>query len=310
MGSPPVVYIAGAGRSGSTLLARLLAERSGYVAVGELRYVWERGVRDNHLCECGDPFRQCAFWRDVMAEAVGGMDAVTPDGFMAYIAGVDRIRHVPALYAGGLRSAAFEGRLVVVGDLLRSLYDAILRVSGGRVVVDSSKDPSYAFVLAAIGSIDLGIVHLVRDSRAVAHSWTRAKRRPEIHWQAQDMERRGPVEASTQWVVNNALVDVLQRRQPGFVRMRYEDLVEDPAAHVELVAALHAAEPDPAGVPPGPRFAHSISGNPMRFEAGALRVLADDEWTLAMPARDRRIVTWATAPLLARYGYLPRRTSP
>src|SRR4051794_38468775 len=62
---PSIVYIGGTGRSGSTLLARLLSGVPGVVAVGELRYVLDRGMTQDHLCGCGRPFRACPFWHDV-----------------------------------------------------------------------------------------------------------------------------------------------------------------------------------------------------------------------------------------------------
>ena len=45
MSDVPVLYIGGWGRSGSTLLAHVLAEVPGFVSVGELRYVWQGGLR-------------------------------------------------------------------------------------------------------------------------------------------------------------------------------------------------------------------------------------------------------------------------
>ena len=41
-----VLYVAGAGRSGSTLLDNLLGQIPGFFSAGELRYVWERGLID------------------------------------------------------------------------------------------------------------------------------------------------------------------------------------------------------------------------------------------------------------------------
>ena len=55
---PPlrVVYIAGAGRSGSTLFARILGQAAGFCYVGEMKYFWENGSVKNELCTCGSAF--------------------------------------------------------------------------------------------------------------------------------------------------------------------------------------------------------------------------------------------------------------
>src|SRR4028119_1802817 len=58
--------------------------------------------------------------------------------------------------------------------VLERLYRAIQRVSGAGVIVDSSKRFSYAVLLSLLPFGDLRVVHLVRDSRAVAYSWARS----------------------------------------------------------------------------------------------------------------------------------------
>jgi hypothetical protein len=60
-------------------------------------------------------------------------------------------------------------------ETLGKLYSAISRHSGARVIVDSSKGPVDAAVLGAVQGITPYYVHLVRDPRAVIHSWSRKK---------------------------------------------------------------------------------------------------------------------------------------
>ncbi len=301
-----MLYIGGAGRSGSTVLAGMLGQCEGNVAVGELRYLWERGMAQNHLCGCRRPFRDCPFWTAVMDDAFGGMAAVDAMDVVGLAREVDRVRFVPALAHAALRRPGFERRLGGFVDILSRLYTSIAAVSGAGVVVDSSKDPSYAFVLAAVPSIDLSVVHLVRDSRAVAYSWTRVRVRPEVHWKIEYMQRRAPLRTALVWAANNAMFEDLGRGHPRFVRLRYEDFVARPD---ETLATLASLPRRPAGGEPparsdGGTFAHSVSGNPSRFDDGPVRLAIDDEWQRNLPSRDRRVVTVATAPLLARYGYL------
>src|ERR1019366_6712916 len=78
------------------------------------------------------------------------------------------LNRVPAELLGGKLRRAYE-------DALSRLYSAIREVAGKSVVVDSSREASQALVLARIPSIDLRVLHLVRDSRAVAFSYSRRK---------------------------------------------------------------------------------------------------------------------------------------
>ena len=70
--STSVGYLGGLGRSGTTLLARLLGELRGVCSVGEICHLWERGVRDDERCGCGEQFHDCEFWAAVGKTAFGG----------------------------------------------------------------------------------------------------------------------------------------------------------------------------------------------------------------------------------------------
>jgi len=302
--------VGGTGRSGSTVLVSMIGRHQDFVAVGELRYLWDRGVGQNQLCQCRLPFRSCPFWTEVMTDAFGGFDGVDALATGALSDAVDRVRYVPLLAAPRLRPTRFQATLGEYGDAITRLYSSILSLSGARVLVDSSKDPSYAFLLEALGSFDLSVLHLVRDSRAVAYSWTRERVRPEIHWAQEYMKRRSPLRTALMWDADHLLFEILGRGHPRYLRLRYEDFVRRPDGTIEAVVRL----PDgraPSGTSPGGSsgagWNHSISGNPVRFDARPLRITLDDEWETEMGAEDRRLVTVVTAPLLKRYGYLAPR---
>jgi hypothetical protein len=71
-----VLYIAGEGRSGSTILGRIIGNLNGFVSTGELRLIWQHGLIQNIRCGCGVPFRECPWWTAVLAAAFGGTDQV------------------------------------------------------------------------------------------------------------------------------------------------------------------------------------------------------------------------------------------
>lgn len=299
MNVPRVLYIAGTGRSGSTVLARYLETVLDAVHVGELRYVWDRGVDDAQLCECGRPFGDCPFWSRVLRRAY-------PEGVRGArqtMAGlgprVDRMRHLPsnAAVARGVRGSA---TVQAYGECLAPLYAAAAEQAGSTLVIDSSKDPSYLFALRATGRVDLQVLHLVRDSRAVAHSWTRRKRRPEVHWTEQLMNVLPPTRSARTWLEYNVAVEAFGLLGPRPTRVRYEDFVDDPEACVAGV--LHTMDL-PARHDAGPSRRHSFSGNPMRFDRAPLRISRDDAWTQEISGRDRCKVSMITWPLLLRYGY-------
>src|ERR1700684_4694430 len=100
--STAVIYIAGTGRSGSTVLANILGEVEGLFAAGEVRYLWQRGLKEGRLCGCGLPVRECPVWSRVLAMA-GELD--DPEGVEAItlmLQRTGRMRNLPAVVAGTL----------------------------------------------------------------------------------------------------------------------------------------------------------------------------------------------------------------
>ena len=64
-----VLFLAGKGRSGGTLLANLLGQVPGFFNVGELNRLWDWGLVSNYLCGCGVPVRECPTWTAILDEA-------------------------------------------------------------------------------------------------------------------------------------------------------------------------------------------------------------------------------------------------
>ncbi|WP_426508005.1 hypothetical protein ACPPVO_56650 [Dactylosporangium sp. McL0621] len=67
-----VLFLGGLGRSGTTLLERLLGELPGVVPLGEVVHLWERDIAGDERCACGDHFSECGFWQAVGEKAFGG----------------------------------------------------------------------------------------------------------------------------------------------------------------------------------------------------------------------------------------------
>ena len=299
---PSLLFVAGAGRSGSTLLGAMCGQVDGFVSVGELRHLWERGFQRNELCGCGRPFRECPFWREMAARASIDRDLAR------YLRGlqrrVDRMWRIPQLarrrVEGSLRAAVAE-----YARALEAVYATVGDMAGAGVVVDSSKSPSHVFVLHAAGGFDVRVLHLVRDSRAVAFSWRRVRDRPEAPGQA--MPRYLAARAALEWDVMNAAAERVRRLRIPYTRVRYEDLVRRP---VDVVGAAL----DTLGLPHGQlefvvdgqvrlQPSHTVSGNPSRFETGTVTLRPDIEWRQWMSPGSRAVVTALTWPLLRRYGY-------
>jgi hypothetical protein len=304
-GPVTVLFVAGMGRSGSTILSRLLGQVPGVCSVGELCYLWDQGLVNDRMCGCGEQFSACPFWTEVGRHAFGGWDQVDAHEAYALRRSTERIRYVPAL-ATGVGGADFKARLRAYTALTSRVYDGIRAASGCQVVVDSSKYPSSAYVALRTPDIDLRLLHLVRTSQGVAFSWAKVVARPDRD--GKPLARFSPSRTAMDWNVYNTLIEIAGRYKVPHARLRYEDFVAHPESALRDVLALAGLPDDvPLDFVDGQqvelRPTHSVAGNPMRFRHGAERLVRDDAWRADMPEQSRRLVTALTWPGLARYGY-------
>ncbi len=244
--NPPVkvLYVAGLGRSGSTILANTLGQVDGFFSGGELNFIWKHALIENRLCGCGRPARECPFWGPVFDEEFGGRNEDLAREMMRLQYSGARTRHIPLMLTENGREK-IQARLGKFLDNTGRLYGAIRSFSGSRVVVDTSKEPAYGYALGMVPGIDL--------------------------------------------------------------RVRYEDFIADPRTSFEAMLKLLGEEG--AELPlVGERevklgISHTVSGNPNRFDTGAVELKQDRAWTEKMSTRDQRLVTALTVPLLKRYHY-------
>ena len=154
-----VIYIAGWGRSGSTLLDTLLGQIDGFFSTGELRYVWERGVIGNWTCGCQRSVKTCPLWSAVLNAVAEDRDAART--IVDWQRQATRFRHTRRLLDQTSDDLGRDRALHSYVTVMQRLFSAIREATGARVIVDSSKRPSDAAALTLVPNLQLYVVHLV-----------------------------------------------------------------------------------------------------------------------------------------------------
>jgi hypothetical protein len=309
-----VLSLVGEGRSGSTVLAAILGEVDGFFDAGELHWVWGRSLVQQRPCGCGLPPAKCPIWSRVVEGTFGVPPEDQADGRggeataevvadeREVVARRNRFRLLRGADGSGREWPALDRMRAVTGRLYANLGD----VTGARVVVDASKRPEDAAVLAGVSSVDLYVLHIVRDPRAVVFSWSRVKPSPDG---TTLMQRMRPSRIVRDWMESNAGVELLRRHVPGdrWFFTTYEDFAARPRETVrDIVAFLHedGAAPFISDDTVTLGGNHTLLGNPDRFRTGPVTIAPDERWRSQMPRRQQVGVRIATWPLMLRYGYL------
>lgn len=295
-----VLYVSGWGRSGSTVLGRIIGQVEGFLPVGELRYIWDRGLIEDRSCGCGARFGACAFWTEVLDRAFEGRPP-DPRRLVGLREGGLRTRHLLLPKRAG--SLAKTPRVTEYARALQGLYEAVRDVGNSRVIVDTSKFPSHAYLLGGLPGIDLRVVHLVRDPRAVAHSWVSRRKQEPDRPSGETMASHGLVESSLVWNGWNMVAS----RAPGrHMTLRYEDFVADPRSAVRGVLRFAGEDAEVEFEDGRTIFLgrdHTFSGNPNRFDSGATTITSDEAWKAGMGIPRQLAVSALAWPGMLRYGY-------
>jgi hypothetical protein len=317
-------YILAASHSGSTLLAMLLGSHADVCTAGELK-AGSLGDVTTYRCSCGAPIAGCAFWARIAAEtAARGEPLDITD------ARTD-VRVVPSRWARALLRPLHRGRAAeALRDALLALSPtwrrelprrqarnavlvaALQSVTGRSCVVDSSKSGIRLKYLLRNPALDVRVIRLVRDGRAVALTYTDPARfadagdpglragggggdraHERLSWRAAVREWRRS---------NEAAEAILRGLHPSrWIEVRYEDLCRAPGDTLRRVFAFMGV--DPSGVVLDfRRRAHHVVGNGMRLDSSS-EIRLDDRWRTAVSAGDLATFEADAGALSRRLGY-------
>lgn len=276
---PKILYVIGTGHSGSTLLDVMLGAHSKVFGAGEMASVSFDGI-GKEICSCDKKALECSFWGRVLKEDYDipglGIERNVLDSFL----GISKFR-----FREGKSSVSVRKYL----DINRDLYRKIFEVSGSEVVVDSSKEIDRAELLSRNNEFEILLVHLIRDGRGVMWSYKRkyGKRLLGVFL----------------WVFTNLKAEIVKRRNSNVksIRVRYEDLVEDPERELGRILDLVGLSFEFSMLGPQ-NERHQIRGNRMRF-SGVSEIKKDVSWKKNLSFLDRFIFQLLAGILNKIYGY-------
>lgn len=308
-----VLYIVGFGRSGSTLLERMLGAIPGFHNAGELVGLFPRVALQDQRCGCGQAFSVCPFWQAVGGHGNGGWDRSVVQRVADLQPQVIRQRFIPYLLEPRTAPVRFRRLLSEYVEAYRVLYASLAEVSDARVLVDASKSTAQLFAMRQVPELDLRVLNLVRDSRGVAHSWSKSSiPMPQIHDRKVLMRTYTPQHVAMLWSALQLESTVLRAMAPHSGRIRYEDLIANPRrtlehalASVDLPAQagwLDHVEDRSVTL----ESSHGIAGSRSRFTTGRVDLQLDDDWRSSLAPSKRRLVTALTLPQLISHGYVGR----
>ena len=224
--NPPAIFILSPPRSGTTLLRVMLAGHARLFAASELQLLGFETLRQRTEAYTG----RFSIWLDGAVRAVMEAEGLDAEGAKASI-------------------AAAEASSLTTKELYRRLQDAV----APRILVD--KSPAYALDPAALRRAEAWFdrpmyIHLVRDPAATIDSFVRRHVDQVLYVGDHPFEPRQVAElvwTASHRTIADFLAGVPEER---WVRVRYEDLVTDPAGQLRALCDGLGLEFDPGVLRP------------------------------------------------------------
>lgn len=312
MARTSVIYVLGTAHGATSIFGRLLGVIEGATYAGELRRLWSKGFRPGRNCGCGKPHRDCEVWSKLLVpEATYLQPSLADIGRVQEEAAPSKHSwwHARRILrsTSPLSADTAKGRYL---SILSDMYRAFGDVSGAHVVIDTSKNPGDAALLASAPDVSTYCVEIVRDPRGVVFS----RRRRRAPSDPRGFRPLDTIATAAFWTLSH-FASAAVRRRYGPERslvVHYEQLVDAPDESVRAVARLVGVSPPNMELSPGTPvdlpIAHGPDGNG-RFRATQLVLNLDDQWKEDLHPIDRSLTTVLAYPLLRRYGY-PIRMRP
>lgn len=324
MSKPRLAYLLAPSHSGSTLLALLLGSHPDLCTVGELNL---SAVDDpeRYLCSCGERLRVCAFWQRVTE---GMRERGVPFDVMR--SGTD-FRKVPSPFVARLMRPLHRGPMLeavrdtalALSPTWRAHYPAIqqrnsalvaslLAQTGAKAIVDSSKIGIRLKFLLRNPDLDVRVIRVVRDGRAVALTYMD----PARYADARDPKLRGggtggdrererlPMKAAAhEWRRSHEEADAIVDSLPAdrWMQVQYESVCSATDRTLGSIFDFLGVESS-ASRANFRRAGQHVVGNGMRLDT-TTEIALDDRWTSVLTAEDRQMFESVAGPLNRRFGY-------
>jgi hypothetical protein len=306
MGKIKVVFFTGIWRSGATILARIMETSKQAFFIGEIREFWVKGNDKKSICSCGEKFENCNFWNKVTEEYLKSFPENNTDEISKKIIEFEKRSNYYKLrkYLKNKDDKEFKKSLDYYLNHYEKMYEAIAKVTGRKILLDTSRLPRILLALSFSKKIDLYPIFMIRDPRGLINSLIQKDIRHEVR------DRRSSLKQILVWNAKNFFnLDLMKKlKNLNSLYICYENFAKNPRNVIEkinnmLKMNLKLDENDgqfSANLEPS----HMFAANRSRFQSGKTEIFEDDRWKKQLNWSSKFLIFTLSYPL---YKYVVKK---
>jgi len=207
-----LIYLLGAGRSGTTALATILGNNKAIHTIGEMHQFYDH-LRGKKNCSCGELLSNCDFWSQVIAELPTQI-VLEPNKIQNISDQLEYHSSLPK-HLLGIHNL---NDIKTYNFFQSSILQPTLEISNSSYLLDSAKYLGRYLALKKNADLEITGIYLVRDVRGVVNSF-----------QKKVQSSRKPLSAIFYYLSVNIVAEFIYlRNKRSILKIRYEDLIHYP----------------------------------------------------------------------------------
>ncbi len=213
-----IIYLMGAGRSGTTALATFLGNHENILTVGEMHQFFEH-IDKQKYCSCSNSLELCEIWSKVL-EKLPKDYIENAKEYKIFCEELEYHNSVPKYIFNKIS----EDKLKKYKIINETIFEVISKEYNARYILDSAKYIGRYIGLSKSQKLNIKTIYVVRDVRGVIYSFSKSVQ-----------SSRGTISAIVYWLIINSIAELLYRisTKDSMIKLQYETLMEEPIKEFE-----------------------------------------------------------------------------
>ncbi|MDC9724101.1 MAG: sulfotransferase [Urechidicola sp.] len=251
-----IIYLLGAGRSGTTLLATVLNSHTDIMTIGEMHQFFEH-LEMHKMCSCGDDLKKCIFWETILSELELNEIQTRNNA---------RLVELKEKHSNILKYLLNPPQEKEYSKIQEEVFRLVQKQNTSKWLLDSSKYIARFLLLKQNKKNKVKGIYIIRDIRGVINSFSKQVQTP-----------KSPISTILYYSVINFFAQLTYWLNNDIIKIKYEDFVTNPEQVTNIIYHHIFENNKRVSLPNSFEMPHIIGGNRMKANTN-ITIKKDDNW--------------------------------